>query len=136
MPGTWESVGFAVGAWYGAVVWMATAPVIGIDGPLPIADAVWVAANLKNTEKSIRFGMNVGGRIDDWLADEPNQEINIPEEIVAEITPSITIIETRKSDGFYRRQAESEAEQTPEQTSQFFLYPYSERDSSWPEWND
>ena len=134
MPGTWESVGFAVGAWYGAVVWMATAPVIAVDGPLPIADAVWVAANLKNTEKSIRFGMNIGGRIDDWLADEPDQEINIPEEIVAEITPSITIIKTRKSDGFYRRQAE--AEQTPEQTSEFFLYPYSERDSSWPEWND
>ena len=74
--------------------------------------------------------MYAGKRIDNWLADEPNQELNVPEEIEVELTPSITMIETRKSDGFYRRQLE--VQQTPE----FFLYPYSKRDSSWPEWND
>ena len=130
MPGTWESAGFVVGAWYGAVVALATLPIVAVDGPLPIADAVWVGANIKNTEKSIRFGMYAGKRIDNWLADEPNQELNVPEEIEVELTPSITMIKTRKSDGFYRRQLE--VQQTPE----FFLYPYSKRDSSWPEWND
>jgi len=67
--GTWEGVGQITGTWLGAVVWMATVPVIAVDGPLPIADIAWVAANVRNTNYLRKQGGMIGEQLDAYLED-------------------------------------------------------------------
>jgi len=62
-----EEAGALVGLWFGLAVWIATAPVTALDGPLPIADTAWVMANARFTYKSTQLGKKVGAAIDDKL---------------------------------------------------------------------
>jgi hypothetical protein len=67
--GTWEGVGQITGTWLGAVMWIASAPVVAVDGPLPIADVAWVAANIRNTNYLRKKGGLIGAELDDVLAE-------------------------------------------------------------------
>ena len=67
--GTWEGVGQITGTWLGAAIWMASAPVVVADGPLPIADAAWVYANARNTNYLRKKGGAIGEQVDNYFAD-------------------------------------------------------------------
>jgi len=67
--GTWETVGQISGTWLGAVIWAASAPVVAIDGPLPIMDAAWVYANARNTNSLRKRGGRIGEGLDNYLAE-------------------------------------------------------------------
>jgi hypothetical protein len=67
--GTWETVGQITGTWLGAVIWAASAPVVVLDGPLPIADAAWMYANARNTNNLRKKGGMIGSSLDNVLAD-------------------------------------------------------------------
>ena len=83
--GYWEGAGQVVGVWLGATMALATLPVIGIDGPLPIADLAWVSANAKNTDSLRRRGGRIGKTLDEYLADDaPSSAMN---ENLAVISP-------------------------------------------------
>jgi hypothetical protein len=67
--GTWEGVGQFTGTWLGAVMMLATVPVITVDGPLPIADYAWLYANARNTNNLRKKGGEIGAGLDDYLAE-------------------------------------------------------------------
>ena len=68
--GVWESSGIVVGLWFGAVTTLATMPVAALDGPQPgPADAAWIAANVKATERYVRKGQKIGKAVDTYLAE-------------------------------------------------------------------
>jgi hypothetical protein len=68
--GYWEGAGQVAGVWLGVSMAMATAPVIVMDGPLPVVDLVWLGANIKNTDSLRRRGGRLGKSLDDYLAEE------------------------------------------------------------------
>ena len=70
--GTWETVGQISGTWLGAAIWMASAPVVVADGPLPFMDAAWMYANARNTNNLRKQGGAIGAGIDDVLAKPPS----------------------------------------------------------------
>lgn len=70
--GTWETVGQISGTWLGVVMWTASAPVVALDGPLPIMDAAWVYANARNTNSLRKRGGRIGAGLDDILAEPPS----------------------------------------------------------------
>jgi len=69
--GYWETAGQGIGIWLGLSVAMATAPVVVFDGPLPIIDAVWLGANIKNTDAMRRRGQRLGSLVDDYIENDP-----------------------------------------------------------------
>jgi len=70
--GLWEGVGTITGTWLGLSIWAAGAVPVGmVDGPLPIMDVAWVAANVKNTQRLARGGGAIGKGLDEYLAGDP-----------------------------------------------------------------
>lgn len=159
--GTWEAVGQFSGTWLGAVVALATVPVITIDGPLPIADLAWVAANARNTNNLRKRGGRIGAGIDDYLAEDPAVEAfvrvppkfdvktptNNPTEYVFNNLPAGSgFTMTMGSFLDFSNLLPTSFEITyysPEQAEvvaltiapQFFMFPTSMRESKWLAWN-
>ena len=74
--GIWESVGGFTGTWLGMTIWAAGAVPVGIsDGPLPIMDLAWMAANIRNTNSLRRRGMAIGKGIDEYLDEGPGPAV-------------------------------------------------------------
>jgi len=159
--GTWEGIGQFTGTWLGISMWIATAPVIAIDGPLPIADAAWMYANMRNTNNLRKKGGLIGSGLDNYLA-EPD------EAIISFTTPELEIKSPTKNpteyvfdklpegSGFIMGSfldfsglkydfsgLEFAPTYTPEQAEVaalviapgFFMFPSTLRDSKWPAWN-
>jgi hypothetical protein len=152
--GYWEGAGQVTGVWLGAVMALATLPVVVLDGPQPgPVDLVWVVANTKNIDSLRRRGGRIGKTLDEYLAAEP---------AIAEMNENLAVIAP---------QPQSQVERGPLAIStgfsigggpEFgsflnfdnlltydfsnidFVLPtnpvqdltYVNRNSKWPEWND
>lgn len=159
--GTWEGVGQFTGVWLGAAMALATMPVVVVDGPLPIADTVWLYANVRNTNNLRRRGGIVGAQIDDLIADDPVVEafVRIPPEFDVK-TPTdnpaefvfnnlpggsgidmsmgsfldfSNLMPTTFDMTYYS--PEQAKIMTLEIAPQFYMFPTTFRESKWPAWN-
>lgn len=59
-----EAVGAAAGATIGFATYVWTYPIVWIDGPLPIIDALWLGGLALATHKGARIGARYGRRAD------------------------------------------------------------------------
>ena len=57
-------IGNAAGAAIGFTSYVWTYPIVWIDGPLPIVDALWLGGLAYATARGARTGRNVGKKID------------------------------------------------------------------------
>ena len=149
--GYWEGAGQVVGVWLGASMMLATAPVIVMDGPLPIVDLVWLGANIKNTDRLRRRGGRLGKSLDDYLeGDAPSEEMNknlavVSPEVGSDrgplaISTGAKIAGVPSFDSFLK----FDNLLTYDFSNIDFTQPtytvqdltYVNRNSSWPEWND
>jgi hypothetical protein len=55
-----QAAGAAIG--FTAYVW--TYPIVWIDGPLPIVDALWIGGLAMATARGAKFGRDIGKRLD------------------------------------------------------------------------
>ena len=163
--GVWESTGIVVGVWFGAITTLATLPVAALDGPQPgPADAAWLLANAKATERFVRRGQATGQAIDTYL-EEPKPPGESWSSVVVTNAPAIAGQVDFKFDTLpggidmsfgnmlefgpisygnfqttYNPPIENNFEFTPEQTEVIaegisMAFKYVFRDSSWPAWN-
>jgi len=61
---TYELLGGAIGAGIAAGVYMLTFPVVALDGPAPVVDALWFAGFLRTTRAGYEVGSTVGQYFD------------------------------------------------------------------------
>lgn len=59
-----EQIGAAAGAAFGLATYVWTYPIVWIDGPLPIVDALWFGGLAFNTAKWSNYGRKVGKNLD------------------------------------------------------------------------
>jgi hypothetical protein len=63
----WEKIGRATGISIGALIYVTTAPVVLLDGPLPFVDLAWLWGGVRFTHSAGNIGADVGEFIDDTL---------------------------------------------------------------------
>jgi len=157
--GPWEGVGQITGTWLGAVITLATVPVVAVDGPLPIADIAWLAANARNTNNLRKKGGAIGKGLDEYLASDEVVEAFV------ETAPKIDVktpTDNPSSYVFNNLPAGSGIQMgsfldlsysypttfdmtyySPEQAEvvaltiapSFYMFPTTLRESKWPAWN-
>lgn len=59
-----EEIGGVIGAIVAGGVYSLTAPVVLVDGPSPVVDAVWLAGFVRTTRAGYEFGSFVGSLLD------------------------------------------------------------------------
>jgi hypothetical protein len=59
-----EDIGAAAGAAIGFSMYVWTYPIVWIDGPLPIVDALWFGGLVFTTSKWSNFGRRLGKKLD------------------------------------------------------------------------
>jgi hypothetical protein len=61
---TFELLGGTIGAGIAAGVYMTTFPVVALDGPAPVIDALWFAGFLRTTRAGYEVGSTIGSTLD------------------------------------------------------------------------
>jgi hypothetical protein len=59
-----EEIGGVIGAIVAGGIYSLSAPVVLVDGPSPVIDAVWLAGFLRTTRAGYEFGSFVGSLLD------------------------------------------------------------------------
>jgi hypothetical protein len=59
-----EQIGAAAGAAFGLATYVWTYPIVWVDGPLPIVDALWFGGLAFNTAKWSNWGRSFGKKLD------------------------------------------------------------------------
>lgn len=59
-----EAIGAVAGATIGFSMYVWTYPIVWVDGPLPIVDALWLGGLVFNTSKWTNLGRSYGKKLD------------------------------------------------------------------------